>query len=118
VRRKVKFWLLFLLGVSIFIPFFFLSVMSQALLGIISFNGVLFSFSFLGPFIIYCYLIYRFVYKGAKPKYPIVPPEGRTDIYFPRTNIPRPIYEDVRRYPKTFTEKKKSERREKVHRKK
>jgi len=28
------------------------------------------------------------------------------DAYFPRTNVPRPIYEDVRRYPKFFGKKK------------
>jgi hypothetical protein len=118
LRRKVKFWLLFLLGICIFIPFFLLSVISQVLLGVVSFYGALFSLSFLGTFFIYSYLLHRFVYKRAKPKYPIVPPEGRTDIYFPRTDIPRPIHEDVRRYPKFFKKKQKSERREKAKRKK
>jgi len=36
-----------------------------------------------------------------------MPPEGRMDIYFPRTDIPRPIHEDVRRYPEFFKKKKK-----------
>jgi len=82
-----------------------------------SLYGILFATSFLGWFFIYCYLIYRFVYKGAKPKYPVVPPEGRmTDHYFPRTRVPRPIYEDVRRYPEFFKRKKmkKWEKRRKV----
>lgn len=35
-------------------------------------------------------------YKKKKPRYPIVPPEGKSDIYS-RANIPRPIYEDFRR---------------------
>ena len=118
MRRKLKFWLLFVLGACIFIPFFLLSLSSQVLLGVISIHGALFSLGFLGPFIIYCYLLYRFVYKRAKPKYPIVPPEGRSDIYFPRTDIPRPIFEDARRYPKYFKRRKKSERREKVRKKK
>jgi len=26
-----------------------------------------------------------------------VPPEGKTDIYFPRTDIPRPVHADFRR---------------------
>jgi hypothetical protein len=48
-----------------------------------------------------------------------VPPEGRMDAYFPRTNVPRPIYEDVRRYPKFFGKKKrKFDNTTKVKRKK
>lgn len=31
------------------------------------------------------------------PKYPLVPPEGKGDIYFPRSDIPRPIFEDFRK---------------------
>ena len=27
----------------------------------------------------------------------MVPPEAKADIYFPRTDIPRPIHEDFRR---------------------
>ena len=27
----------------------------------------------------------------------MVPPEGRGDVYLPRTDIPRPIHEDFRR---------------------
>ena len=37
------------------------------------------------------------LYQKKKAKYPIVPPEGRTDIYFPRTDIPRPVHADFRR---------------------
>jgi len=32
-----------------------------------------------------------------QPRYPLVPPEGKADIYLPRTDIPRPIYADLRR---------------------
>jgi hypothetical protein len=35
-------------------------------------------------------------YKKRKLRYPIVPPEGKGDIYS-RASIPRPIYEDFRR---------------------
>jgi hypothetical protein len=74
-------------------------------------------------FLVYSYLAYRSVYKGAKPKYPMVPPEGKTDAYFPRTDIPRPVYEDARRYPAFFGRRKKrklvkAERVEKARRKK
>ncbi len=118
VRRKVKFLLLFLLGILVFMPFFTLSIM---ILAPISFYGVIFSFSFLVPFLLYSYLLYSSVYKKIETKYPIIPPEGRTDIYFPRTDIPRPIHEDARRYPRFFgpkRKKKKAERIEKARRKK
>lgn len=111
MRREAKFWLFFSLGVCVYLPFFFLALILQVLLfGLLSF----------ACFLVYCYFLYRFVYKGAKPKYPIVPPEGRTDIYFPRTNIARPVHEDVRRYPASFGLKKKrrAERMEKERRKK
>jgi len=48
----------------------------------------------------------------------MVPPEGRMDAYFPRTNIPRPIYEDVQRYPKFFKQKKRKDLRKKLVKKK
>jgi len=72
-----------------------------------------------GCFLVYLCLLYHFVYKKEKAKYPLVPPEGRMDAYFPRTNVPRPIYEDVRRYPKFFGKKKrKFDNTTKVKRKK
>ncbi|MDH5450606.1 MAG: hypothetical protein OEX77_06870 [Candidatus Bathyarchaeota archaeon] len=119
MRRKFKYWLLFLLGICIFIPFFVFSIVVHVVMAGFSIFGVLYAGSFLGCFIMYCYLLYRSVYKGTKPKYPIIPPEGRTDIYFPRTNIPRPIHEDVRRYSKFFKikKKKKYDRRRKVKKK-
>jgi len=85
-----------------------------------SLYGILFATQFLGWFFLYCYLIYRSVYRGAKPKYPLAPPEGRmSDHYFPRTKIPRPIYEDARRYPEFFKRKKMKtwEKRRKVKKK-
>jgi hypothetical protein len=111
LRRHLKSWLLLLLGTSIYIPFFLLAIIVQMPLA---------SALFLGAFLVYCYLVYRHVYKGALPKYPAVPPEGRTDIYFPRTDIPRPIHKDIRRYPEFFKGKKKRkiERMEKEKRKK
>ena len=43
------------------------------------------------------YYFYVRLYLKKKARYPIVPPEGKTDIYFPRTDIPRPVYADFRR---------------------
>ncbi len=113
MRRKVKFWLLFLSGVGVFIPFFVFSVLVQIWRGILSVYGVYFSLSYFVPFLIYCYIIHRSVYKGDEPRYPMVPPEGRTDIYFPRTDIPRPIFEDARRYPAFFKRKKRIDNQKK-----
>jgi len=61
---------------------------------------------FSAGFLFYSYLVYTATYLRLKRKYPMVQPEGRPDIYSPRTNIPRPIYEDVQRYPKFFKKKK------------
>jgi len=43
------------------------------------------------------YWLYVRRYEKKQPRYPLVPPEGKGDIYFPRTDIPRPIHEDFRR---------------------
>jgi hypothetical protein len=37
-----------------------------------------------------------------KKQYPQVLLDGYDDIYFPRTNIPRPLYRDIRKHPKYF----------------
>ncbi|MCK5593144.1 hypothetical protein KAI31_03500 [Candidatus Bathyarchaeota archaeon] len=42
------------------------------------------------------YFLYVRLYQKKEAKYPIVPLEGKTDIYFPRTNIPRTVYADFR----------------------
>lgn len=46
-------------------------------------------------FDLYWYYMRRI--KKKKPRYPLATPEGKTDVYFPRTNIPRPVYEDFRK---------------------
>lgn len=43
------------------------------------------------------YFLYVRLYQKKEARYPIVPPEGKTDIYFPRTDIPRPVYADFRK---------------------
>ena len=122
VNAKVKFWLLLFLGILLFLPFFVFSLFFQVTTVGFSIFGVLNAAPFLGGFVLYCYLLYRFVYKAARPRYPIVPPEGRMDVYFPRTDIPRPVHEDVRRYPQAFGKearwKKRTERLEKRRKKK
>jgi len=107
LNRKVKLWLLLLLGICIYTPLISLYAIANILAG-----AIVPSICFL----LYCYLLYHFVYKREKPKYPMVPPEGRMDIYFPRTNIPRPVYEDVQRYPEFFDKKKKKRKYERTRR--
>ena len=43
------------------------------------------------------YFFYVRLYQKKEVRYPMAPLEGKTDIYFPRTNIPRPIHADMRR---------------------
>jgi hypothetical protein len=43
------------------------------------------------------YYFYIRLYRKKEATYPVVPPEGKTDIYFPRTDIPRPVYADMRK---------------------
>jgi hypothetical protein len=57
-------------------------------------------------FLFYSYLVYTATYLKLKRKYPLAQPEGQLDIYFPRSNIPRPIYEDVQRHPRFFKKKR------------
>lgn len=45
-------------------------------------------------FSFYWYYVRRI--KGRKPRYPLVPPEGKADVYLPRTDIPRPVHADFR----------------------
>jgi len=76
MKRKVKFWLLFIVGFCIFIPPFLFIIMTQVLRAVFSLYGILFATQFLGWFFLYFYLIYRSFYRGTKPKYPLVPPEA------------------------------------------
>jgi hypothetical protein len=59
---------------------------------------------FVGAFAFSVYLIYRVTIRNIKLQYPAVNPEGHPDIYSGR--MPRPIYEDIQRYPWFFNKKK------------
>ena len=61
------------------------------------------------------YFLFIRLYQKRRTQYPIVPPEGKMDIYFPRTNIPRPIHEDLR---KTQKKRRQLTKIEKLRRKK
>jgi len=65
-------------------------VLLQSLLGIIiAMGGIA-----LGVFSLILYI--RSAHKKAM-QYPLVPPEGKPDIYLPRTDIPRPVIADFRK---------------------
>jgi len=92
------FWILLLFGICAFTPYLYFTFVAQNYLWSIIYSVIFFTYS---------YFLYHVVYKKAKTKYPIVPPEGRMeDAYFPRTRIPRPLYEDVDNYPEFFKKKK------------
>ncbi len=61
------------------------------------------------------YLYYFMSHRKKEPRYPLVPPEGKPDIYLPRTNIPRPVHQDLRRMQE---KKRRVQRIEKLRRKK
>jgi len=69
----------------------------------------------LASFALGLYWIFIRFQKKRKPRYPLVPPEGKPDVYLPRTDIPRPIVEDFRRMEE---KRKKFEKLKKLSRKK
>lgn len=55
------------------------------------------------------YFLYSRYVKRVLPR-PLAPAEAN-DIYFPRSDIPRPLYEDQRKYPKYLDKKKQRKKR-------
>jgi hypothetical protein len=43
------------------------------------------------------FLLYAGYLRKRKMQYPLVPPEGKPDMYLPKTTIPRPVIEDFRK---------------------
>lgn len=62
------------------------ALLKDVLLGVVALGYIAFNL----------YWFYVRYYQKKKPRYPMVPPEGKADIYA-RANIPRPIHEDFRR---------------------
>lgn len=95
MRRKIR----FLAGLLIVASIYSLPLAGLASLGVTWLLAVC-----LGCFAFSIYMVYRITIKNIKPKYPIVNPEGHPDVY---TGVmPRPIYEDMQRYPWFFRKKK------------
>jgi hypothetical protein len=99
LHRKTRFRLGLLLLVLVYaIPI--IGLVSTGQLWILAFVLAAFTFSI--------YFVYSITIKKnarAKLGYPIVNPEGQADIYTGR--MPRPIYEDMQRYPWFFGKKRK-----------
>ena len=53
----------------------------------------------IGMYAVEVFMFFYYVrhFRKEKLRYPLVPPEGKGDVYSPRSDIPRPIYEDMRR---------------------
>jgi len=75
-----------------------------------------FLFAALACFAFSIYMVYRLTIRNVKLKYPIVSPEGNPDVYTGR--MPRPIYEDMERYPWFFKKKRSKKLENKKVRKK
>ena len=103
MRRKTMFWLLFSPLTILSLPILFFFAANQA-------YSMLLTFAFF--YVLVSYALYKRAYKGIKPKYPLVPPDGKPDIYY-AAGIPRPLYEDERLYPWFF--KKKLKKPKKTH---
>ncbi|MGA2309900.1 MAG: hypothetical protein ABSG57_10185 [Candidatus Bathyarchaeia archaeon] len=58
-----------------------------------------------GAFVFSVYMVYRVTIRNVKLKYPIVSPDGHPDAYTGR--MPRPICEDMERYPWFFKKRNK-----------
>jgi hypothetical protein len=108
MRRKTLFWILF--------PMVLLAYMIPLVVAILLHEFLLLGL-FLACLFFSTYFIYRLTYK-QKPKYPIVPPDGKPDVYY-RYGIPRPVYEDMEQHPWFFKKRKKksTERTRKVEKK-
>jgi len=66
----------------------------------------------LAPAFLYLFasaLLYDRYIRGRKPRYPLAYPGRERDPYFPWSDIPRPVYEDVREHPDFFEKRKRDD---------
>lgn len=67
----------------------FLFVQGLALVGMILVRSIWGCVIVLGVIGSTIYFFYVRLFQKKEARYPLVPPEGKVDIYFPRTNIPQ-----------------------------
>jgi hypothetical protein len=94
LHRKTRFWLGFLFVILIY---------ALPIGGLVSIGQVSYVALALACFVFSIYFVYSITIKKKKLGYPIVNPEGHADVYTGR--MPRPIYEDLQRYPWFFKKK-------------
>lgn len=100
MNRKRKFLFLFSGMTILVVPLITTVLISKAYLLAIVYTGF---------YLFISYILYLRYIRGVRPKYPLASPVKDQDIYFPRSNIPRPIYQDYREHPEFFEKKKKRE---------
>lgn len=83
---------------------FVIFIYSLPLVGLASAGAFFYLLLASGAFVFSVYMVYRVTIRNVKLKYPIVSPEGHPDVYTGR--MPRPIYEDMERYPWFFKKKR------------
>jgi len=96
VNRKTRFWISFL---------FILLAYAFPLASAIYLHDVWMFTIVSAGFLFSTYIIYWLTIKKKEPKYPIVPPEGKPDVYM-AARMPRPIYEDMEQHPWFFDKKR------------
>jgi len=102
LNRKARFWTGLLLVVLAYtLPF----------AGFAAVKAYLNLMLTVAAFMFTVYLVHRVTIRDVRPKYPIVSPEGHPDVYTGR--MPRPIYEDMQRYPEFFKKKRRKKLDEK-----
>ena len=95
MKSKFKFLALFSLVTFVFGPLVAISVLEGDIMMTVG-MGV--------TYLLFSAILYATYMGKRKKQYPLALLDV-DDIYFPRTNIPRPIHEDIRRYPKYFGKK-------------
>lgn len=107
LNRKARFWVGLLFVVFIF------SLPSYAFAMTKAYTQLALT---LVCFVLSAYLVHKHTIRNIKPRYPLVSPEGHPDVYTGR--MPRPLYEDMRRYPWFFRKKRNKKLEEKKLKKK
>jgi len=96
LRRKTR----FLVGLALVTCLFALPIIIA-----ITVNAIWILTLLVAGFFVSVYWLYRITIKNIKPRYPLVNPEGHPDIYSGR--MPRPINEDIEKYPWFFKKRRK-----------
>ncbi len=99
MRRKTR----FLVGLALLASLFALPIIIA-----VTVNAIWILALLVAGFFVTVYQLYRMTIRNIKPKYPLVNPEGHPDIYSGR--MPRPIHEDMERYPWFFKTRRKKTR--------